>query len=277
MTVKFRLTSDLHLEALTHPSNASAKREALARRLPVMDDEHEQILLLAGDIITLRALDAMEEFFQDISARFPKILYIPGNHEFWYGKVPEQWAKFVDKIEREWGLTNFYFQDHEILLVDVSEDVRVIASTLWTDFDGGNPLSMTYAHSSMVDYETTYTASGAKLTPVDVLGIHHQQRSVLLGELAHAKHIGKKTLVMTHHAPLRESTAPRWKGHAVNGAFASNMGEEIAALKPDVWAHGHMHDAISYVYGDTNMFCNPCGYPGETFRNGYNPKLVIEL
>jgi hypothetical protein len=42
-----------------------------------------------------------------------------------------------------------------------------------------------------------------------------------------------------------------------------------------MWIHGHMHDAKNYMIEQTNIVCNPAGYPDyETGRNGFNPKML---
>ena len=82
---------------------------------------------------------------------------------------------------------------------------------------------------------------------------------------------------MTHHAPTPRAIHPRWRRSALNGAFASDLERVIERHQPALWIHGHVHDAVDTMLGETRVLANPRGYPGEGRRNGFNPELTINV
>lgn len=280
----FRIASDLHLEAVERRQlEGGAFACAMRARLPVIPGEDDQILMLSGDIVTMYALDYMRPFFEDVNARFRAVLYIPGNHEYWYATYPDVWDRICEKIGGEWGLTKFTFQQGNLLLKADFDDVRVLGTCLWTDFDRGNPLVMSAARRGMVDYEVTKIPSGGHLMPSEIYNTHVNQRKALLAGITTALiEDQKKVFVMTHHAPLRASSHPKYLGQSINPCFYSELDMDLLVDTPTAWVHGHMHDASEYIhetaYGaKMPVYCNPYGYGEEPLFNGYRNDLVVTL
>ena len=73
------------------------------------------------------------------------------------------------------------------------------------------------------------------------------------------------------------SIHPRWRTSALNGAFASDLERVIERHQPQLWIHGHVHDAVDTLLGETRVLANPRGYPGEGRRNGYRPGLALDI
>jgi len=87
---------------------------------------------------------------------------------------------------------------------------------------------------------------------------------------------GRKVVIVTHHAPSRESIPPEFEGDAFNPAFASDMGRFIAESEARIWIHGHIHRCCDYTVGKTRVLANPRGYPTES-REGFDPGLIVEV
>ena len=68
--MKLRILSDLHLEQNYFEYSYLG----------------EDIVVLAGDIATANTHDVFEDFIRDIPSNI-KIIFITGNHEFYYGIV----------------------------------------------------------------------------------------------------------------------------------------------------------------------------------------------
>lgn len=76
----------------------------------------------------------------------------------------------------------------------------------------------------------------------------------------------KADVVVTHHAPSYRSVHPRFQGDAHNVFFANEIDfENFEDTK--VWIHGHMHDEFDYFAHQTQVMCNPLGYPHERKTN----------
>ena len=72
-----------------------------------------------------------------------------------------------------------------------------------------------------------------------------------------------------HHAPAAESIDADFLGSPLNPAYANNWGNRLAYERgPRLWIHGHMHCPKDYTIGDTQIICNPYGYPGQQPGSG---------
>jgi len=82
-------------------------------------------------------------------------------------------------------------------------------------------------------------------------------------------------IVVTHHLPVQECAHPRWRHNTCNVFFSSNF-DAIIWHQPDFWFFGHTHDFRHLTLGDTELICNPYGYPHETAYQGYTDDLIID-
>lgn len=93
--------------------------------------------------------------------------------------------------------------------------------------------------------------------PEDSLTLHEQARTWLEGELA--KPFAGQTIVVTHHAPMRESLAPRYAEDLVSAGFVNHL-PTLARPPASLWIHGHTHMSFDYVVNGTRFVCNPRRY-----------------
>ena len=268
--MKFRVISDVHAEFFSLGE--------LGLQLPVMPEEHDTVLLIAGDLGVAGKPASYVPFATEMSKRFKYVAHIAGNHEFYGGSF----VTVRDTINQEYrdaGISdNVGMFEREILEFD---DVRVIMATLWTDFDGGDPISIMEAANFMNDYRMIRTGQAAEplkfqLTPQDTYENFKISRDFIFEEVANAKADGKRVVVMTHHAPSRLSISPQYANAPSNGAFVSDLSNEILDADCDmVWIHGHVHQNQSYILGKCEVICNPHGYGNE--NPYFNPELVFEI
>lgn len=252
---KIRVYSDLHNEFEIYS-------------VPVMENESEQVIVLAGDIGLLKASNVdptMFDFIDELSERFKNVIFVSGNHEYYgseYHKANTmlKTGMYPNNYERHGWNDNVHFllDDHVVI-----DDIAFIGATLWTDFDRGNPITMYDGKSMMNDYhKITIKDKGVyrKLDPKDALSIHMKSRDYIFGMVDHFRKDGKKTVVITHHLPSFESVAECYSGSSLNGCYASDLDSDIGIHRPDVWIHGHTHISYDYNIYDTRIVCNPRGY-----------------
>ena len=243
--------------------------------LPIMEDEKNTVLVLAGDICLAKNVPTL--FFKDLSQRFRYIIYIAGNHESYRGNI-----KLTSQLIREQlrEFPNVAFLDNENIIID---DVIFCGATLWTDFNKSDRDAMDYAKHAMSDYQII--GYGPVDAPVNVLPpwtprlsvAYHEESLAFIEETLQFK--GKyKTVIVTHHLPSGKLSDPKFAGSMLNSAFYSNLDDFIIKYKPDVWACGHTHHSVDTVIGSTRMIINPKGYGLHPSENlDYNPCLVIEV
>ena len=261
--MKINLVSDLHLEFgdQTLPGG--------------------EVLILAGDIAEARAVvrDKKEsgpiwKFFQDECAKYDRVIYVLGNHESYRGRLDK-----TLNILKEILPANITVLEDEIVEYN---GVVFLGSTLWTDFNNADPITMFTASTQMNDYRAIqmfYPARSIyhRLTPDHILSVHRNTLKYFKMMLEQNK--DKPVVVVTHMSPSFASVNEKYKNDTVmNGAYASNLGEFILDC-PQIkfWLHGHMHDPVDYMIGDTRIISNPRGYLPYEAGNGFDVNFTFEI
>lgn len=82
-----------------------------------------------------------------------------------------------------------------------------------------------------------------------------------------------------HHLPSFESVHPKYRDSGGNDFFATELAPQILEMQkpPKLIVHGHTHQRMDYMIGDTRVICHPRGYPGEnSWYKNYEP-LIVEI
>ncbi|MCX7593140.1 MAG: metallophosphoesterase [Fischerella sp.] len=250
--MKIHIVSDLHLNFadITLPGGAD-------------------LLILAGDITEHRYVPQHARFFQEECTKYPKVLYVFGNHEYYHGYLDA--TPFLIKAHLP---SNVQVLDNDS--VDIG-DWTFIGSTLWTDMNRGDPLTRFHLKGARGLHDFKVVAQHAepwtRFTPESAEGLHRKSRQYI--DVTTNKRKDRKVFVITHHAPTFQSVHESYRHDTpMNGAFASDLSELI--LNRDnirYWVHGHMHTASDYMVGDNcRVICHPRGYAGhEESAASYQP------
>jgi len=261
-----RPVSDLHLE-FSYGN----------MRLNELPTDKDTVLILAGDIGLASKPHTYMDFFHDKANRFRDVIYIMGNHEHYKGSFSCSKGRVKDNLAE---FVNVHVMEKESLVID---DTVFIAATLWTSMNNHDILCMEQSRLTMNDYTTIRHGTSAepwkrKLKPIDTVEDHLNAKHYIFEEIK--KHKDKKVVVISHHAPSFKSVPEEFKGDTINGAYASELFEDIMEHNPDIWIHGHTHNSFNYMVGDTNIICNPRGYhteSGQYLNLTFNEELVINV
>lgn len=244
--------------------------------IPEMENEKETVVILAGDIGLVKKDYTYRDFINNTCDRFKNVIWIMGNHEF-YG------ANFTTALTKVWNATldheNLYIVDKETVTI---EDVAFVCATLWTDFDNNNIMTMESAGLWMNDYKKIRNGPisepwRSKLKPLDTLSDHMRAKEYIFPEIVKQKEAGKKVVVVTHHLPSFQSISEEFRTDPLNGAYASELFEDIMETRPNVWIHGHSHASMDYYIGETRILNNPRGYKGHEMNKNFDDTFTIEL
>lgn len=302
--------SDLHLEF---------------GELKIPNDLGVDVLILSGDILVENDLDIFDQrqydmgfmrgkskqyhdFFSQVCEDYPHVLYVAGNHEHYHG----DFAVTVEGLKHKLvTYTNLHVLDKETFELG---DYVFYGSTLWTDMNRNDPLTLEYIRHSMNDFRIIDNSNlktyrkvpvyekddagnyvrnergnliqcGMKMreetalfSPQDAVDDHIKSLAAL--ELAYDKmDEGKTMVVVGHHTPSHKSCHPRYASQdLMNGGYHSNLSEFILD-RPNIklWTHGHTHEDFDYMIGDTRVVCNPRGYINYEPRADKFKLKVIEL
>lgn len=253
--MKLNILSDLHLSQ---------------GALPLPDNDAD-VVILAGDIA--RPARAMEW-----AAGFARpVLYVPGNHEFYGGSIPDRLAE----LKRLAIGTEVRILADDALVID---GVRFLGTTLWSDFalfgDGerraaaiGEALRLVYDFSRI----RTGASADALFTPDGSAALFAAHSEWLRARFSEP-HAGP-TVVVTHHAPSAQSIHPRFSDSLLNPCFVSRAEPLVEASRAQLWIHGHTHDSFDYVLHGTRVVCNPRGYAKDGVNENphFDADFTIEI
>jgi predicted phosphodiesterase len=236
------------------------------------------ILILAGDACESRTLtrhpynpadpsdpiyrrpDRAARFFQVECAKYRHVIYVMGNHEHYHSYL----HKTYDEIKACMP-ANVHLLEQEHIEID---GVLFLGATMWTDCNRNDPSTLHTLRHGMNDYRViTYMDSKhnnwRKLHPSDTVAVF--SRTIKYFKKVLAANPGKPTVVVTHHAPTYKSINEIYiHDKFMNGGYASDVSDLILD-NPQIkcWVHGHMHDPVDYLVGDTQVLSNPRGYLGH--------------
>lgn len=257
--MKIRILSDLHLE--------------FGDLEPITNEQHDDVLVLAGDIITPHAgwRIAYDRFFSNVSKQFDKVFYVIGNHEHYGGDFHSTPALMYDKLGE---YSNIFVLDNQCYH---HAGVNFIGSTLWTDCDRSNPITMMYLNRVISDFNII-KYHDKKFMTVDSVFEHENSLGFIQETLD--RHRGENNVVITHHAPSYQSVAEKYRNLSssmLNRSFYSDLVNVIVEYQPKLWIHGHMHNKCVYNIDNTWIVCNPRGYYGIEPTADYNTNFYVEI
>lgn len=201
------------------------------------------ILIVAGDLATKSTWGFVLPILIE---RFPEVIYIPGNHEYW-GHSFEVFNSEVKLFEKE--TKNFHFLLNECVEI---QGQRFVGSTLWFP-------------ETPQTFENRFSWS-------DFQRINDGAHSIYeLNKISQAflrSTVTKDDVVITHHLPTFQSIHEIFRDGSSNGFFLCPMGDLINDQSPKLWVHGHTHYSFDYLHSPskTRIVCNPFGYAGPTIN-----------
>jgi predicted MPP superfamily phosphohydrolase len=218
--MKIYYYSDLHVEFGDEPTVASTKPD--------------DVVVLAGDIhVGWRGIEWARRKWPQT-----RIVYVLGNHEF-YGAEYYTLRAEARACATKLGVD---LLDPDSIVIG---GIRFAGCTLWTDFkiNGNSEVAQEEAIESLSDYARIALANRPsrirrRLLPADTVQFHHSELEWLKNTLSQP--FSGKTVVVTHHAPLSEASAQKYRGSLLQAAFCSDLRDMMTA-PVSLWISGHTH------------------------------------
>ena len=270
--MKISLVSDVHLEF---------------GDLDFDNDQGAEVLILGGDICVARDITQRDpygvmgpdyrsnryhDFFQRCHDRFPHVIYIVGNHEYYHGDFGTSLAHIKDVLSY---LPRLHVLEKESVTIG---DVTFLCGTLWTDMNQEDPDTLYRIRDYMNDFRIIRD-SRYPVHYKDSEGHRHTREGRFSPEASVEEHRAMikfvkesiaadptgRYVVVGHHSPSRLSTHPQYADQTmVNGAYSSDL-DQFITDHPQIrlWTHGHTHHEFDYQVGSCRVMCNPRGYHGH--------------
>lgn len=245
--MRLQVMSDLHLEM---------HRDAGAEFVQQLEPSGVDVLVLAGDICAAGDYDDLAATFARFARRYPRILYVAGNHEY-YKSSPTQVTRNLERLSS--AVPSLRILNNDAVVIDGQ---RFIGGTMWFHRDPmGEVNKRLLSDFSMIDGFEPWVYDQA-----------------VAFEKILATKVEEDDVVLTHHLPAPESIDPRHAGSALNAFFLCDMAAHIRDRQPKLWIHGHTHHRADYRIGRTRVVCNPLDYPSElrSLRE-FDPRFRIDV
>ena len=252
----FQYASDLHLG---HRANREFISDKPLR--PVADT-----LLLAGDIIPLHSIDRFKDFFKYLSDHWEKVVWIPGNHEYYGSDITRYTKGFKEQIR-----ANIILCDQHVIKID---DVHIIAATLWSHIAQENEQSI---QSQLNDFNYI-KLNGKRLSIDDFNQLHLEHSSFFLKQLETLGKNGNKVIALCHHVPTLIDYPLKYVGSDLNNAFVSDFADRLNAPLPSYWIYGHHHVNVpSFEINGCHFLTNQLGYVQAREHSKFNHSTTITV
>lgn len=250
------------------------------------------LLILAGDALEIGHFrlaentgrnvflaDRYKRFINEEFRKYWRVIYICGNHEHYHGYYDTNHEKLQSLLP-----DNVHYLENQSVELD---GIHFWGATMWTDCHGRNPLTMETVQNGMNDFRLIRYEHGQQLYNgawVNKFTVHCmlKENAYSVQQLRNflADHRDDKVVVVSHHAPSALSVNPKYKDDFhLNGGYHNHL-EDLIMDNPQikVWCHGHMHDPVDYMLGETRVLANPRGYKGyEHQAEIFDPGFTFEV
>lgn len=239
----FKYASDLHLECINEQEIEKLISIFLA-------DNTKNTLLLAGDICQITGNEEKFIYFlNSIKHNWKNIVYVLGNHEYYEAPDPEDIPSKIRFLTKD--IKNLYLLDNDVIVLD---NITIGGTTLWYDRTHPNVPILKYQMNDDRYIDTKF------LNQVDL----DAQKFLYT--------LNCCDILLTHYG-VTDYVVPRWRGNKLNIFFYRDISKQhLDRIDPDYIIHGHTHDELEYVYGNTKICTNPLGYPGEFYKKNFKLK-----
>lgn len=264
--LRVQVLSDIHLESRAH-----FDADAIEQR--------GDVLVLAGDIGYPRDSSYMR-LLDNVSARFPHVIIVFGNHEYWCTDndnivTTSELQAHVRATIAERGLTNVHFLENDSCVID---GVRFLGCTLWSNIPRERSRLV---RRSSGDYKFIYSSRvepnkhPMRLSVSNTNVFHAESVEWLRAQLHDERYGEMPTVVVSHHCPYPEGTSPpQYEHNPFKCCYVTDLSGLISSAADAgqlrAWLFGHTHHPYDRLvaHDRVRLVSNPLGMASE-FSDDY--------
>ena len=222
----------------------------------------EDILILAGDVTD--ELQLLEQCFHELSTKFLKVLFVPGNHELWVTR--DRTSNSIEKYRQICKVAI----EHDISMQPFHIDSLSIVPLLgWYDFSFANP--NTQLMKTWVDFRACVWPNN--LQPLDITEYFLEKNGAYL-------QTANQTLISFSHFLPRIDLMPTYIPQSYRYLYPALgsvlLEKQIRILKPDIHVYGHSHVNRYVTLEGIQYINNAFGYPSEDRITNKNLLCIYE-
>lgn len=249
-----------------------------------LETDKESLLILAGDVGDSEGFGINDyiRFLSALEKRFPRILYVAGNHEH-AGTTFGYFTVEMKTSLKNWFGDKVLLLDNEAVEIEtVGKRLLVAGTTLWTDFSRQNPLVTMAAQRVIRDFHAIRGFSTFAVIRENQQARRFLQNTVDNMRLKGGDYLDSTNLVVvSHFSPCYLSGHADFKTSPLNGYYHNDIMEELMdwgdVKSQSLWIHGHTHHRADYRWDNWRITCNPLGYNHELGKNMFEEEYVIPV
>ncbi len=212
-------------------------------------DYVEDILILAGDVTDERKL--LEECFYELSTKFLKVLFVPGNHELWV--LRDRTSTSIEKYQQ---ICNLAIENGISLEPFHRDSLSIVPLLGWYDFSFAYPNSQLM--ETWMDFRNCVWPN--HLQPINIT-------EYFLGKNRAYLQTANETLISFSHFLPRIDLMPAYIPQSYRYYYPALgsvlLEKQIRTLKPGIHVYGHSHVNRRVIIDGIQYINNAFGYPSE--------------
>ena len=247
-----QISSDLHIECVNDDNI-----DPLQYITPSAD-----ILILAGDIGSLYKIKQLKNFLKQLSYYFKIIIYVPGNHEYYYIDEKDQVPLNILN-ERLFDLgdmiSNLHILNCNSILIG---NLCIAGCTLWSKPECKVP---------------NFIVRIPEFNTSNYFNQHKKDLKYIVNIMKYCKNKEYKLLMITHHPPTHDVLKDTNRRKKYISLYSTNLDYLLDKKYINTWICGHIHKNFDF---HSNKGCrvlgNQMGKPKDGIKD-YDPKFTINL
>ena len=228
-----------------------------------LKDYQEDILILAGDVTD--NLNLLERCFRDLSSKFQKVLFVPGNHELWVHR--DSISSSIEKYQKTCELAmncDISMQTYH------SNSLSIVPLLSWYDFSFGQPSSQ--LEETWMDFRSCSWPEGFQMS--DVTNYFLNKNKTFLKTT-------NQTMISFSHFLPRIDLMPIFIPPSLRYLYpvlgTVLLEKQIRKLKPQIHVYGHSHVNCQKNIEGIQYINNAFGYPAEKLITNKELLCIYEL
>jgi predicted phosphohydrolase len=202
-----------------------------------------EILILAGDIGDPTEL-IFDKFIGYCASIFKHVLFVSGNHEYYY-KTIEEADECIEQIINRYS--NVIYLNNKTFEY---EGIVFVGTTLWSLLPENET---TYKLFSVNDFKKIKNYSIKKNNLLFEKNLEFLQNNFC-----------KKCIIITHHAPSYRCISEKYQGNVLNCCFANHLDHLFTDENVIGWIYGHTHH--NYKFYNNKFFLYSNCYRGDNYE-----------
>jgi len=281
--MKIHYTSDTHLDFWISEHSLSVKLDNkildYANKFGLNGDA--DVLILAGDLGHYFVQDS--QFLLLMKSLYKDVILVYGNHDFYLvsnstrKKYNTNSMNRISEMKEFCAMNGIHYLDGETVRINGISfgGVGMSWDKSYIEMLRKEKVSDETIRNKFIEYmnDSKLIMFGKRPVTID-LGYYTKeyinifnQKEFYLKEVNKLRNIGLSEsidVMITHYGPCVSSDIKsEYKNSEITTFFYFNGTSEILRIKPQYWIHGHTHNDISFKFDQTDVRCNPIGYPHE--------------